>query len=351
MLPPAALSYLEGLLHGESEQDTGLEDMLIRCDRAIKFAGNGMTDPDFLPQYQKPLLKYAGTRQFKNLRNELKRIVDQIKFLQDFTSMKEAVSLVEKQFNDQDWRDFLGSALGAYYDYTRHREKADKAKDLAKKISSAATKLAKLIDDFESLKIDNQPADFTRIEYLLERTENEELFYSKFEEWRNVKSNLLGELEPRTSTLYQTGNRADLHPFFYIYQEDFFRTFATVQKYTSDLEAFKDGSSSPWSAAPSIPSLLRNLAISASVYKPAYTGAVGAATLKQKPHPEFEFVRGWGHILANASNISLSNKVIRAMTVVANILLDDESRTLSDEGVRHALKEIRAEFKSPARSK
>jgi len=351
LLPPAALSYLEGLLHGESDQDVGFDNILKRCDRAINCAKKGIANPDFPEQYQKLLLRHVETGQLKNIRNELKQIVDRIELLQDVTSMQEAVSLVEEQFNDQDWRDFLGSALGAYFDYSRHREKAEKAKDLAKKISSAATKLAKLIDDLKDLKIDNQPAELHRIEHLLARTENEEFLNSKFDEWKKVKSNLFGELEPGTSRLHQTGNRADLHPFFYIYQEELFRTFAAFQIEASDSEAYTGGSSSPWYAAPSIPSLLRNLAISASEYKPAYTGAVGAATLKQKPHPEFEFVRAWGHILANASNIPLSNKVIRAMTVVANILLHDKERFLTDGDVRYALNEIRAKSTPPAHSK
>lgn len=341
-LPSSALNYLDGLLDKKSNNGFGLSEMLDTSNRAIKYAQTGTENPEIPPEYRKALSDHAKTREFKQFHRSLEDFVGRITRLRDDDRMGEVISKLNPEFNDQQWCIFLSSALGAYYDYGEHRKRIAESKKIARKIASSADELRKLITEFSSLHIDNQPGEFTSIQKLLSLTDHYGAETPKLEEWQKVRSSLLGDIPQNTISPSLQAYQDEMPGLFRLHLEEFDRDSHFFENIDSFYEQKNDELQHAWDMAPTIPNLLVRLFISAKSYKPSQSGIVGSALSRQKRNSKYGYIRTLVYILREEPSIEFSPNVMKALAAITNIILNDKDDILSPAEVRTVVAEPRS---------
>lgn len=240
--------------------------------------------------------------------------------------MRHAYQLLADEFsNDDQCYTFIHSAWTSWNDYTTYRDQLKSAEELNKKIANAAVKLVKLIDEFLETGV-NAPGEFYSVRELLQKTENKALHEHDVNMWRVMRETVLGELPLRDiseSDLEQPQENCDTGSAPEIDQEEKMR------------KSIRYG----WENAPSLSALLETVAKAAREFKPNEYGMIGAAINRQR-NPKNEYLRAFISLLIDDNQLTLTPHVMRAMEIVANVVIHSPDDIVSLKDVQNMNKEL-----------
>jgi hypothetical protein len=95
-----------------------------------------------------------------------------------------------------------------------------------------------------------------------------------------------------------------------------------------------------WGLSPDVPAVLATLARAARDFQPTETGMIAAALSTRQRSTRTEYLRAFADRLID-SGVPLTNAVMRAMAVVANVVINSPDLDVSYDDVRKALGRIR----------
>jgi hypothetical protein len=216
-------------------------------------------------------------------------IASVVAFLRRFQKKDERIKamfqhLDEAGLSESSQKDFVNVAWLALTDYSKYRDMLDDADKQRKAIAKRAKELAKLL---RSIMTDNSligtPMEFYSVRTLLRETDGDDKV------WPLMREKLL--------------------------------------PVPGDPEA--NGLDYIWGIAPKVPDLLDTVAKVADEYQPQFGGRIGAAIEKRERNSKTQFLRAFGHELAEA-RIEPNPEVINAMAYMATVALDNIDVTYGD---------------------
>lgn len=334
-VPAAVREKITHYLEGEGDRSIpgyiGLlenaNSELAKIERAIA-AQIGRGKDEYLPSLRQQRAEKAEHRDY------LSKDVSCLQRLAKDLRMREAFTLLKGEFSDdRQWGAFIFSAWVAWVDYGRYRAKLKRATELKGEIADAAAHLATLIRQYSSNAV-NGPDEFWSVAELLRKTDNHEMRDHNLAMWRTFRGNLLGDMvRPKAQQAEQPKAKLGNGKA----QRINVRFVEPGDKVEIDPEQqARDTLRYIWGLSPDFPALLETVAKAAQDFKPSETGMIGAAISTRQRNVRTEYIRGFANRLTD-SRVAISTTVMRAMAIVANVVIDDPAGGTSYDDVRKAI--------------
>jgi hypothetical protein len=301
-VPAAVRAHVLTLIEGDAREPVGwaaslafAEESLARINRAIEgYLRRG--EDDYLPSLR------AQKAEALAHRDAIAGDLDCLRRLAHDGRMADAYALLTREFtDDQQWRGFIRAAWSARIDFAKHRDRLRRAAELKDDIADAAERLARLIREF-SEKDANGPGELYSIPELLRRTDNHEMRGHNLHMWRAMRRHVLGD---------PSGTDSD--------------------------DQARDSLRYAWGTAPGVPELLDTMASAARGFKPGESGMIGAALESRQQSPKAEYLRAFASLLTDVHGFILNPRLMRAMAVVATVVINSPDIDVSYDDVRKRL--------------
>lgn len=238
---------------------------------------------------------------------------------------------------------FVKAARQAHMDFSKIRPNKKEAAELQKEIAHTADKLAKLIDEFSSNE-PYGPVEFHDVAALLLRTDNHDDDDHNVHMWQSQRPYLLGDIpEHREKNQPKIDITAPMNIVrVYVDTNDEIELNEDEQRRNYQQYA--------WNLAPSIPSLLRNLAAIAGSHQTSAYGVNEAATQARQNNSKTDYLRAFYYYLRinnvlPQTSTELSSNIIHAIAIIATTVLhdpeDDNEIMVSYDDVRKLMRSIK----------
>jgi hypothetical protein len=253
--------------------------------------------------------------------------------------MRDAFALLTREFiDDQQWRSFTYAAWAARVDFAKYRDRLKRATELKSEIAEAAETLAKLIRQFSETGI-NGPGEFYSIPELLRQTDNYEMQGHNLHMWRSMRQHVLGELPKRDIPEKRPpGESGDTMPPIEIVFVPM-----TEKAETDPKEEARNMLCYAWGTAPEFSVLLDTVAKAGWAFKPSESGMIGAAIESRQKSQKTEYLRAFGNLLIDVHGFALSTPIMKAMAIVANVVINSPDVDVTYDDVRKTLAKLRGE--------
>lgn len=340
-VPKAVREKITHYLDGESDRSipgyVGLlasaNAELAKIERAIASQISRGKD-EYLPSLRQQRAEAVAHRDY------LSKDVACLRRLAKDLRMCEVFTLLQKEkTKDEQLSAFIFSAWVAWVDYGRYRAKLKRATEINGEIANAAAHLANLIRQYSSNGV-NGLDEFWSVAELLRKTDNHDMQDHNLAMWRAFRGHLLGDMVRQKS---QQDGRSKAKPANGKAQRILIRFVESGDKVDIDPgQQARDTLRYIWGLAPDLPALLETVAKAAQVFTPSETGMIGAAISTRQHNVRTEYIRGFASRLTD-SRVAISTNVMRAMAVVANVVIDDPASGTSYDDVRKTIKKINVE--------
>lgn len=258
--------------------------------------------------------------------DHLREEVNCLQRLAHDTRMREAYAVLTREFiDDQQWREFIYAAYAARIDFERYRNRLKEAGDLRVDIAKAASKLARLLRQFGDSGV-NGPDEFFSIPELLRKTDNHEERDRNLYMWRSMRKYVLGDL-PEHGTPESTPDEPIEIDF--VLEGDKGEVDPEVESCAALRYA--------WGTAPDLPALLDTVEGAARAFKPTESGVIGAAIALRQRSPKAEYLRAFGNLLVDVNHFTLNPRVMKAMGIVANVVINLPDVDVTYDDVRKTI--------------
>lgn len=222
-------------------------------------------------------------------------VVPAVAFMQRFEkkdkNIEETFSYLDKaEFSDADKKQFVNFAWVVLTDYKKYRAVLKRAEKQRQDIAKKAEELANLLRDISGHAMSGLPMEFYKVRTLLRATAGSDLL------WPIMRWQLLAD---------------------------------PGEKVAADLDYI-------WGIAPDLPELLDTVAKAARNYEPQFYGRIGAAVGKREGNIKTNYLRAFGHMLAEA-RIEPTPDVQNAVARMATVAINDAAIEVSSDDVRQAL--------------
>lgn len=335
-VPAAVRTHIRTLIEGDSREPQGwaaslenAEETLARIDRAIEKYGRRGED-DYLPSLRIQRAEALAHR------DRLAGDVGCLRRLAQDARMADAFALLTRIFtDDKQWRNFTHAAWVARVDFTKYRDRMKQARELKGEIADAAETLAKLIRQFADTGITG-PNELYSIPELLRQTDNHEMQDRNLHMWRSMRQHVLGDL-PRRDVPETTAAGESIEPTSPI--EIVTLPIGEKAKVDPEEEA-RNMLRYAWGTAPDFPELLATVANAARAFKPSESGMIGAAIESRQRSPKTEYLRAFANLLTDVHKFELTTPIMRAMAIVANVVINLPDVDVTYDDVRKALPKL-----------
>ncbi|MEZ5494202.1 MAG: hypothetical protein R3E61_06340 [Pseudomonadales bacterium] len=261
-------------------------------------------------------------------RDELAENVACLERLVQDDRMKEPYQLLSSEFTeDKQWEGFIHAAWAAQLDYSKYRDRVKRGVELSKKIAQKAEELAKLIHQIRETGI-ILPDEFLSMNELLMQTDSGEQRTSDRDLWRGLKKHVLGSPPERQEVALMPNPPAIKIEF--VSAEN--AKISLKEKDQINMRYI-------WNIAPSLPSCLGTLANAARRFEPRETKAIDAAIQTRQRSIKTEYIRAFAKIMAEYQVSISTTKIMKAMAMVANVVINRPDVDVSYDDVRKALQE------------
>ncbi len=336
----AVCAYITTLIWGDSQGLRGwaeplanAEETLAGIDRAIEtYTRRG--EDDYLPSLRIQRVEALAHR------DRLKGDVDCLHRLAHDVRMRDAFALLPREFSDDEqWYSFIYSAWAARMDFAKYRNRLKRAAELKGEIADAAEKLAKLIRQFAELGCDNGPGEFYSIPELLRQTDNHERHGHNLHMWRSMRRYVLGDPprrdDPEAKPVEERGEPMPPIEIVLVPMEG--------KAEIAPEEEVRNTLHYAWGTAPDFPALLGTVANAARAFKPRESGMIGAAIESRQKSLKTEYLRAFGNQLTEAHKFALTTPIMKAMAIVANVVINLPDVDVTYDDVRKALAKLGGE--------
>ena len=334
-VPAAVRAHITTLIEGDSWEPQGwavslenAEEMLARLDRAIEaYIRRG--ENDYLPSLR------IQKAQALDHRDRLAGDVGCLQRLASDARMADAFELLAREFTaDRQWRKFIYAAWAARIDFSKYRDRLKRAKELKGEIAHAAETLAMLIHRFSGIGICG-PGEFYSIPELLRQTDNHEMQGHNLHMWRSMRQHVLGEPPKRDIP----DARPVKEPSEPIPEIKIVLVPMGEKLGTSPEEDARNMLRYAWGTAPDLSALLETMANAARNFEPSESGAIGAAVQSRQRSQKTEYLRAFGSLL-NVYECTLTIGIMRAMAIVANVVINLPDVDVTYDDVRKAIAKL-----------
>ena len=333
-LPAAVRAHITTLIEGDSWEPQGwaaslanAEESLSRIDRAIEtYLRQG--EDDYLPS-----LRIKKDQALAH-RDRLAGDVDCLRRLAHDARMRDAFALLTRIFtDDKQWWNFIYAAWAARVDFAKYRDRLKRAAELKGEIADAAEALAKLIRQFSKTGI-NGPGEFYSIQELLRQTDNHEMQRHNLHMWRSMRRHVLGD-PPRWDIPEANPAGEDGEPMPPI--EILIVPMDGEKVEIDPAEEARNNLRYAWGTAPDFSALLGTMANAARSFKPSESGMIGAAIKSRQQSAKTENLRAFGNLLTDVHKFTLTTPIMKAMAIVANVVINLPDVDVTYDDVRKAL--------------
>lgn len=334
-VPKVAQSYLNQLIQGTSDQP-GLSNLVEQLDKLIELeAVNNKNHPKELLEFGDEFFRSSTLSFSKMKQDHLTRIATLTRLGED-NRMKDAYGiLLQELSNNEQWNRFLWAAWSADREFKAHKEELKTAQTLAKEIGNTADKLSQLLVEFQSLDLQNRPREFYDVRQLLNITDNTHTLNYHFDRWRNLRPSVIGQHYPAVNAIKYDYDESNTD--FYLieeYQAQLEQEIEFIEKNYGEAEA---KTHLAWCSAPHFSKLLKSLSKAASEYSPAKDEVTNTAIKSRKSVRKTQYIRAFGQMLFADELLPQSKEIKKAISIVANVVLDDPEIDVSYDDVRKAL--------------
>lgn len=310
-VPAAVRAYITTLIEGDSLEPMGWQESLNRAEHHLAEIDGKIEScirwgkDDYLPGLRKDRAEAIAHR------DRLAGDVDCLHRLAHDARMRDAFALLTREFtDDKQWRNFIYTAWAARVDFAEYRDRLKRAAELKGEIAEAAETLAKLIRQFSDTGI-NGPGEFYSIPELLRQTDNHEMEDHNLHMWRSMRRHVLGDL-PRRDV-------PDSKP---------------AEEEARNMLRYA------WGTAPDFSALLGTMANAARAFKPSETGMIGAAIKSRQRSQKTEYLRAFGNLLTDDHGFALTTPIMKAMSIVANVVINLPDVDVTYDDARKALEKL-----------
>lgn len=346
-VPEVVRSYISSVLEGEAPRHiTGYRDLLARAEAQLysineQFDNAVSQDDSCLSELRKK------RREAQEHRNYLSADVECLQRLAGDKRMKEAYfMLTDQQFSEGQRSGLISAAWAARIDYTKYRDRVKAAKALRLQISSAATALSQLLQDFSATGI-NGPSEFHSIPDLLRASENFDRGGRNLMTWQAMRSVVLGDWPKNRDT--SRGIPANPYKFAKEDLEISVRFLGPNENPIIDPDdQARNALRYAWGVAPELSGLLDTLSVTAQSFEPNEFGMIGAAISTRQKSMKTEYVRAFATLLVDVHGVTLTALVKDLIAKVANVVLNDGEIDVTYDDVRKALLPLAASGKLDA---
>ena len=343
-VPHVVRRYISSVLDGEVPRHiTGYRDLLAQAQEQLasineQFDNAVSQDDSYLSELRKK------RREAEEHRNYLSADVECLQRLAGDKRMKEAyVMLADQQFTEEQRCGLISAAWAARIDYTKYRDRVKAAKALRLQISSAATALSQLLQDFSATGI-NGPSEFYSIPDLLRATDNFDGGGRNLMMWQAMRSVVLGDRPKKRDT--SKGIPANARNVARENLEISVRFLGPNEKPIIDpVDQARNALRYAWGVAPELSGLLATLSVTAQSFEPNEFGMIGAAISTRQKSMKTEYVRAFATLLADVHGVTLTALVKDLIAKVANVVLNDGEIDVTYDDVRKALLPLAASGK------
>lgn len=325
-VPAAARAHITALIEGDSWEPHGWAASLASANQQlaeIESAIESRTqrgEPEYLDSLRKQRAEAAAHR------DRMAGDVDCLRRLAHDDRMQEAYTLLTSELpDDKQLRGFVYAAWAARADYSKYRKRLKRAAELKEEISVTAETLAKLIRQFSDTGI-NGPSEFYSVPKLLRKTDNHELRGHNLHMWRFMRKHVLGdpqEREPEPDNqnepalpIPESDRVIELEGVSVHIRRHFVAPGDPVEH--DPLAGLRYG----WGVSPDLSELLDTVSKAAREFKPTESGMIGAAIDRRQRSEKTEYLRAFANLLIDVHHIDLTNTVMRAMAIVANVAIN-----------------------------
>jgi hypothetical protein len=330
-VPAAVRAQITTLVEGDTSGDgwqqalDDAESQLAALEDAIQVRAR-RGDDGYLPGLRKQ------RAEAEERRDRLAGDVDCLQRLGHDPRMKDVFELLTRQFtDDKQWRNFIYAAWAGRREFSSYRDRVRRAKELGKEIASAAETLAGLLRKL-SQTFPPMPSEFYSVRHLFRLTDNHEMQGYNLHMWHSMRQHVLGDLPRQESSETQAGDDAEQRrpaPTVSASQQDEPDTDLTHKANALLREA--------WGFAPDLSDLLTTLADAARAFEPIEFGMVGAAIRSRQKSKKTEYLRAFGNLLAEVHGFDLTTPIMKAMAIVASVVLSPSDVDVTYDDVRKAL--------------
>lgn len=332
-VPAAVRLHITTLIEGDSYDPYGwaaclasAEEAITSIDRAIEiYTQRGEEDHLLSLRIQKV--------KAQEHRDVLAADVECLRRLGNDPRMREAFALLTKEFTvDQEWRSFISAAWAARMDFTKYRDRLKRTKELINKIAEAAKILASRLRELSEIDM-NGPGEFYSVPELLRKTDNHEMNGHNLHMWRTMRPYILGDLPRQDAAEKQSKgeNQEPVHPTEIVIVRTSEITEVDPKEQARELLRYA------WGTAPEFSALLDTVAQAAIGYSPGESGMIGAAIESRKNNAKTAYVRAFGNLLTDSHGFTLNLSIIKAMAIVANVVINQPDVDVTYVDVRKAL--------------
>ena len=336
-VPAAVRAHITTLIEGDSCEPTGWQESLASAERQLAEVDGEIEScirrgkDDYLPGLRRDRAKAVAHR------DRLAGDVDCLHRLAHDARMRDAFAILTLEFtDDRQWRNFIYAAWAARVDYSKYRDLRNRADELRVEIADAAEILAKLIRQFSATGI-NGPDEFYSIPELLRQTDNNEMQGHNLHMWRSMRQHVLGDLPrrdvPETRPAEESGEPPTV---------EIVRVFlAPGEKAEIDpVEEARNMLHYAWGTAPDFSALLDTVAKAGRAFKPSQSGMIGAAIESRQHSEKTAYVRAFGNLLIDVHGFELTTPIMKAMAIVANVVINLADVDVTNDDVRKALSRL-----------
>ncbi len=250
--------------------------------------------------------------------------------------MQEAYAKLTQEFtDDEQLRGFIYAAWAARMDYGQFRERLKRATKLRDKIADTSEELAGLLRDAADTGFSGWPSEFFSISELLRKTDNHEMQNHNLYMWRRMRGHVLGDPPrrdlPEREQPPEESESASNAEIVITFLEPGEKPEIDPEEETQNALCYG------WGVAPDLSELLDTVAKAARNFKPSESGMIGAAIESRQRSAKTEYLRAFGNLLTDVHHLTLTNAVMRAMAVVANVAINLPDIDVSYDDVRQAL--------------
>lgn len=341
-VPAAVRSYVAAVVEGDEGDLHGLAASLDGAEMALSNIGLEIDaqirhgESELLDSLR--LQKLDATERRDNLVADL----ECLRRLTHDDRMSEVFSLLIREIpTDEQLRGFFHSARTANDDYSKHRTRVRNAKALIRKIATTAGRLASELQQFEKTGVPG-PGEFYSIPELLWKADNPNWRQHELRMWLARQGQVMsGALNTETNEDIQPElAKPDI-------ELEIPKGMGGVDLRIEGVTASLAGKTSNADFAmglqvvrvntPPLSAMLQTLADGARKFTPSESGMIGVAISSQKENNRLEYVRALAILLIDAKYFTLTNSLIKAIEITANVTIDSPDGGLTHDDVRKAL--------------
>lgn len=340
-VPAAVRDFITFLVEGKEREWEGLAACVVKAEQELSEIRQAIEVRIWRNENEYVVgLRWKEAEAQKNCSS----LIDDLECLRRLihdARMREAYALLTLEISDDEqWRSLINAAYVARDDFAEWRNHLKQAEEAKEKIADAADKLAGLIENFSKNGVQGPP-EFYSVRDLLRITEYDGPSENNRYIWQAVRKDVLGErrkeLEPDKQQQFdlpspEVGERS---------RRPNFLTPRIRIRFVSSEDVVEHDPLAPlrygWEKAPQLPALLRTVAKVARDFEPHEDGVIGAVVNTRQGNTKTAYVRALAYLLLVRHKFALTNRLMRAMAIIANVAINSPDVDVTYDDVRKAL--------------